>query len=162
MRNLTVRLTCDNQIEVQLGTESRTGECYYLDLRTETESGGESAAGLVSGVRLLLAGWLTLLTELADGEQVFLPFDFSDEYTQWITVHRSGRDVSVVFGWANIEGWAISIRDPSSYSAAAAQFQPDEPLYVQTFYLPRLIGDLRHAVGSLVENGTERSGETAS
>ncbi len=150
MRNLTVRLTCDNQIEVHLGTESRTGECYYLDLQSGTESVA-TADGVIGGLRLLLGGWLALLTELADGGQVFLPFDFSDEYTQWMTVQRVGREAAVVFGWASIEGWAISIRDPSTYSVAAAQFQPDDPVYVQTFYLPRLIGDLRHAICCLVE-----------
>jgi hypothetical protein len=143
MRNLTVRLTSDNQIEVQVGTESRTGECYYLDLRSEIDQSQIGSAELAEGVRSLLRGWLNVLTKMSDGDQVFLPFDFSDEYTRWLTVHRSDREAAVVFGWADVEGWAISPTNPDEYSAALPGFQPDDPLYVQTFYLPRLIGDLR-------------------
>jgi len=109
----------------------------------QPESG---SAELAEGVRELLRGWLSVLMQMSDGEQVFLPFDFSDEYTRWLTVHRRDREATVVFGWADVEGWAISPTNPAEYSKALPGFQPDDPLHVQTFYLPGLIGDLRCAL----------------
>ena len=146
MWKLTVEANPHNQIAVALGSESRVGECYYLGL-TDSATGTEPGAETVrAGLRQLLSGWLVLLQRLSDGQQVFLPFDFSDEYTRWISVRRSGADAEVVFGWAAVEGWAISLQDFSELSCSLTGFCPDEPLVSQQVYLPRLIQQVRCAV----------------
>jgi len=141
MRNVSVRLSAHNQIEVRVGNESRTGETYYLGLQSDHHA---EPCGPVTGTLKLVTEWIRLLSELRDGEQVFLPFDFSDEYTRWLTLTRDARDVSVVFGWANIEGWAIPPSDFSQYAHELPEFVPDEPFYSQSFYLPAVLSDLRH------------------
>lgn len=140
MRNVSVSLNADNQITVQVGSESRAGESYYLGLQPNSENHEFRPA---TGTMQLLTEWIRLLTALGDGQTLFLPFDFSDEYTRWLHVHREGRHVTIVFGWATVEGWAISPHDLSQYAEALPGFMPDEPLITQTLYLPRVLSDLR-------------------
>jgi hypothetical protein len=135
MRTLSVRLNSGNQIEVCCGSESRCGECYYLSL---SESSGDSGAGeaasrsaLQSGLRGLLQEWIRHLQLLEDGGLLWLPFDFSDEYTRWLAVQRSGDEASLVFGWAPVEGWAINPQDLGELPRHLEGFVPDEPLVVE-------------------------------
>jgi hypothetical protein len=148
MRNVSVSLNADNQIEVVVGTESRTGESYYLGLQPNGEAGDFRP---VEGTIQLLRMWIRLLVDLPDGQQLFLPFDFSDEYTRWLTLRREFRYVTIVFGWASVEGWAISPSDLSQYANCLPDFMPDEPLHTQTFYLPRVLSNLRHSLAMLNE-----------
>ena len=165
MRNVFVNLNSNCQIEVQVGTEFRVGESYYLGLQADDEGSGDHP---VEGTHQLVSEWIRLLTELDDGAQLFLPFDFSDEFTRWLTMHRDGRDVTIVFGWATIEGWSIPTRDLSLYAHGVPGFVPDEPLYTQTFYLPRVLSNLRHSLALLaaeVERGKahcQRNGQLQS
>ncbi len=140
MRNVSVSLNPNNQIDVTIGSESRAGESYYLGLQPNSETAGFRPA---AGTLQLVNEWLRLLIELRDGQQLFLPFDFSDEFTRWVTVHRQGRMAEVAFGWATIEGWAISPADLTPYAHGLPGFTPDEPMHLQTFYLPRIIRELR-------------------
>jgi hypothetical protein len=140
MRNVSVSLNADNQITVTLGTESRAGESYYLGLEPNSANHSFRPA---TGIMQLLTEWIRLISELKCGQQLFLPFDFSDEYTRWLNLHRDGRNLIVVFGWATIEGWAISPKDLSQYAHGLPGFMPDEPLISQTLYLPRVLNELR-------------------
>ena len=146
MRNVSVSLNADNQIEVDVGSESRAGESYYLGLHPNSENDDFRP---VKGTMQLVGEWIRLLSDLKDGQQLFLPFDFSDEYTRWLTMLREGRDVTVVFGWATVEGWSISPKDLSQYAHSLPNFMPDEPLHTQTFYLPNVLSNLRHSLAIL-------------
>ncbi len=148
MRNVSVSLNADNQIEVQVGNESRAGESYYLGLQPASENHDFRPA---TGTKQLVGEWIRLLTEMKDGQQLFLPFDFSDEYTRWLTLHREGLDVTIIFGWATVEGWSISPRELSQYAYGVPGFMTDEPFYPQAFYLPRVISNLRHCYAILAE-----------
>lgn len=146
MHNVSVKLNADNQIEVRVGTESRVGESYYLGLQPQNEQHEFRPA---EGILALLSEWIRLLSEMLDGQQLFLPFDFSDEFTRWITVLRSGREVTILFGWATVEGWAICPGDLSEYAQGLPGFVPDEPIHTQSFYLPKFMSDLRRSFGEL-------------
>ena len=148
MRNVSVSLNADNQIEVQVGDESRAGESYYLGLQPASENHDFRPA---TGTMQLVGEWVRLLSKMDDGQQLFLPFDFSDEYTRWLTLHREGRDVTIIFGWATVEGWSISPRDLSQYAYGVPGFMTDEPFLQQTFYLPRVISNLRNCYAILTE-----------
>jgi hypothetical protein len=148
MRTLSVRLNRLNQIEVTVGELSRAGECYYLGLRPGVHAGELPVA---SGVRKLLTQWLQQLIQLRDGEQIFLPFDFSDESTRWLFVERRQDEFTLLFGWAAVEGWAINPDDISEYAQGVPGFTPDLPLDPQSFYRPRVISELRHSVAQLSE-----------
>ena len=146
MRNVSVSLNADNQITVHVGTEYRTGESYYLGLQACSESPNDPP---IEAIMQLVSEWIRLLIELNDGEQLFLPFDFSDEYTRWLTIHRNGCEVTIVFGWAAVEGWSISTGDLSPYAHSLPSFMPDEPLLTQTFYLPHVLSNLRQSLAVL-------------
>lgn len=157
MWKLTVAANPHNQIEVSLGAESRVGECYYLGLSDAARICAESPAAensgaqpdensVQAGLQLLLRGWLQQLLRLSDGGQVFLPFDFSDEYTRWISVRREGAEAELVFGWAAVEGWAICLEDFSDVAYGLTGFSPDEPMFIQRVYLPRLICEVRRVM----------------
>lgn len=148
MRNVSVSLNPHNQIEVRVGTESRSGESYYLGLQPDS---GDHEFRPAAGTLQLISEWIRLLSESTDGDRLFLPFDFSDEYTRWLSVHRDGRSVSITFGWATVEGWAISPRNFSEYAHNLPGFQPDEPIQLQSFYLPRVLNDLQQCRSELVE-----------
>ena len=94
----------------------------------------------------MLGAWLQALLAAADGELIYLPFDFSDEYTRWIACQRDGDQLLVVFGWAEVEGWAISPSDFSEYQKDLPGFSPDEPLTVQSFYRPWFISQIRRSI----------------
>lgn len=146
MRNVSVSLNADNQILVQVGTEHRTGESFYLGL----QAGGKGPGGRpIEAIMQLVSEWIRLLIEMNDGEQLFLPFDFSDEYTRWLTVHRNRCEVTIVFGWAAVEGWSISTQDLNPYAHCLPGFRPDEPLHTQTFYLPHVLSNLRQSLAVL-------------
>jgi len=146
MQNVSVRLNANNQIEVRVGTEFRAGESYYLGLQANCD---DPEFRPLEGTIQLVSEWIRLLSGLRDGQQLFLPFDFSDEYTRWLTLDRHRRDVTIVFGWARIEGWSISTRDLSHYAHGLPGFMPDEPLQTQTFYLPRVLSNLRYSLATL-------------
>lgn len=151
MRNVSVSLNADNQIEVHIGSESRAGESYYLGLQPNS---GDHEFRPVEGTRQLVGEWIRLLTDLKDGQQLFLPFDFSDEFTRWLTLHRDGREVTIVFGWATVEGWSISPRDLSQYAHGLPNFMSDEPLHTQTFYLPQVLSNLRQSLATLTSQAS--------
>lgn len=105
---------------------------------------GESASrvALEAGLRGLLREWLRHLQSLEDGGLVWLPFDFSDEYTRWLAVQRSGDEVSLVFGWAAVEGWAIDPQHLGELPRTLEGFVPDEPLVVEVCSWEQLLGDV--------------------
>jgi len=146
MRHVSVSLNADNQIAVQVGTEYRAGESYYLGLQSNGENPGDHP---IKGILQLVSEWIRLLIELNDGKQLYLPFDFSDEFTRWLTIHRDGQEVTIVFGWAAVEGWSISPGDLSPYAHGLPVFMPDEPLHTQSFYLPRVLSNLRQSLAVL-------------
>ncbi len=156
MRNVAVSLNADNQIEIRVGAESRAGESYYLGLQVDSDSHEFRPA---DGIAQLLREWIRLLIELKDGRQLFLPFDFSDEYTRWLTVQREGCDVAIVFGWSTVEGWAISPGDFTQYAHGLPGFMPDEPLQAQTWYLPNVLSGLRQSLFVLAEASQTRRAE---
>jgi hypothetical protein len=147
VRTLTIRLNSSNQIEVRCGTESRCGECHYLEMGA-TESlhstipSNPTRQLLESSLQQLLREWLTILKSLQNGELVWLPFDFSDESTRWLAVHRTGHEAALVFGWARVEGWAIDPANIGELARGLRDFIPDDPLVVQSCELAALITDI--------------------
>lgn len=145
-QTVTIRLDDDSRIALRIGTESRDGDSYYLGLNTHSPDHNCSAQ---TGLIRLLTAWIRSLCELKDGGLIYLPFDFSDEYTRWLACQRVSQEIMVVFGWAAVEGWAISPSDFSEYLYQVPEFSPDEPLEVQSFYLPWFISQIRRSRSGL-------------
>ena len=129
---------------VQIGEEVRTGDLYYLGIDPRNK---DHECSVDVGLVRLINGWIeTLLAN--EGKRIFcLPFDFSDEFTRWLACEKNGNRITVVFGWAEVEGWSFSPSEFSEHSRDLKGFRPDEPTNPQTFYLPRLLrtcGDRKH------------------
>lgn len=137
-----IQITDGEQFQVQIGEETRTGDLYYLGIDPRNKDHNCSTD---VGLTRLIDGWIeTILAN--EGKRIFyLPFDFSDEFTRWLACEKNGNKITIVFGWAEVEGWSFSPSEFSEHSRDLKNFQPDEPTNPQTFYLPRLLSDLRRA-----------------
>ncbi len=145
---LDLQLTSPDEFRIRLGEETRTGTLYYLGIDPRTADHDCSPA---EGLRRLLTGWLRLLISERQTPPgpCYLPFDFADETTQWLACEISDDMIHAVFGWAPVEGWAISPSDIDRYARQLPEFTPNEPAFVQSFYLPRLLSDLRRVIAGI-------------
>ena len=116
-----------DDVVVRVGDQLYRSDSYYfgLDHRTDEEADGERS------MRQMLEGWRRDVLGCQPGQHVFLPHDFSDQYSGWIRVRASSADaLQLQAGWATIEGWAIP---PSRYDdvlrerpSALEDFTPGE------------------------------------
>ncbi len=137
-----LQISDSQQFRVQIGREVRTGDLYYLGIDPRNRDFDcPTSVGLVR----LIDGWIRTIESAAAGRQFYLPFDFSDEFTRWFACEKSNMEITVVGGWADVEGWAISPSDFSEHSECLQGFRPDEPLNPQTFYTPRFLSELRRS-----------------
>jgi hypothetical protein len=142
-----IQITDGEQFRVQIGEEIRSGDLYYLGIDPRNKD-HECSADV--GLMRLIDGWIETLIA-SEGKRIFyLPFDFSDEFTRWLACEKNGNRITVVFGWAAVEGWSFSPSDFSEHSRDLKDFRPDEPTNPQTFYLPRLLSDLRRSLASII------------
>lgn len=143
-----IQITNGEQFRVQIGEEVRTGDLYYLGIDPRNK---DHECSVDVGLIRLINGWIeTLLAN--EGKRIFyLPFDFSDEFTRWLACEKNGNRITVVFGWAEVEGWSFSPSEFSQHSRDLKGFRPDEPTNPQTFYLPRLLSDLRRSKAQIVK-----------
>lgn len=141
-----VTLTDSEQFAVRVGEELRSGELYYLGIDPAAADHDCSAS---EGLKNLIAGWIRELIAAEEGYILYLPFDFSDEYTRWLACEKHGSEVTCVFGMAEVEGWSFSPSDFSGLARSLQGFQADAPVNPQTFYLPRVLSELRQSYGRL-------------
>ena len=141
-----VSLTDAEQFSVRVGEEQRSGELYYLGIDPKAADHDCSAE---VGLQNLISGWITELISAEEGRILYLPFDFSDEFTRWLACERTGSEVTCVFGMAEVEGWSFSPSDFGGLAKSLQGFQADVPTNPQTFYLPRMLSDLRQSHGRL-------------
>ena len=137
-----IKITDGGQFHVQVGNETRTGDLYYLGIDPRNQDFDCPAS---IGLMRLIDGWIETIISSKDGQVFYLPFDFSDEFTRWLACEKSGAEITVVSGWADVEGWAISPSDFSEHSKGLHGFRPDEPVNPQTFYVPRFLSNLRRS-----------------
>lgn len=99
--------TAHNDLVLQFAGERWVCDSYYLLFDGELLPDREDADKVWAVLRRLLEQWLTAVERLPDGGTAYLPYDFSDQYTGWLACHRSGDEVSVSRGWADVEGWSF-------------------------------------------------------
>jgi len=102
-------------------------DTYYLALDSELLREYEDAGKIGVVLRRLLEQWLTTVENVEDDGTVYLPYDFSDQYTGWLCCFRSGNTASVCRGWATVEGWSISPSAVGQYMTLLPGFRPDGP-----------------------------------
>lgn len=99
--------TAHGDIVLRLGGERWVSDSYYLALDQELLPEREDADKVRAVLRRLLEQWCTAIERLPDGGTAYLPYDFSDQYTGWLSCERSGDLMAVSRGWAEMEGWSF-------------------------------------------------------
>jgi hypothetical protein len=125
---------------LKLGAWRHVCDSYYVAIDESLEAGADIASGLVR----LLDQWLEQLERLPlVGRPVFLPFDFSDQFTGWLRVSSlSGSRVVVEAGWSAVEGWSFCPSDIADTADRLSDFEP-----VNNASIECELGDLVMAIG---------------
>lgn len=119
--------TMHNDITLQFAGLSWTCDSYYLALDEGIFPHRQDAAKVRAVLKRLLDQWLSAVDNLRENDSVYLPYDFSDQYTGWLRCSRSGEWAEVRRGWANLEGWAVLPSAVGHYLTDLPGFLPDGP-----------------------------------
>ena len=75
---------------------------------------------------LLLDQWIEALKSLKNKDTIYLPYDFSDQYTGCIRVVRKENSYEISPGYSMSEGWSVSPSDISNYIQTIADFTSEK------------------------------------
>jgi hypothetical protein len=100
----------------------REFDSYYFWLAIEP---AETTADLKYAVSELLCYWHDKVEESENGDIIFLPIDFSDQYTGCLKVQNSDDELVLTFGFSRRAGWAVSPIDPGNYFREVNDFEAD-------------------------------------
>lgn len=142
-----VSLADNDKFRVQVGEEVRSGELYYLGIDPRNKDHEITAE---EGLYRLIGNWVTSIVEVEDQTSFYLPFDFSDEFTRWLACEKDGSLLTVICGWAEVEGWSFSPSDFGQLLRGLTGFRPEDDASPQTFYTPRFLSDLRRSQATLL------------
>ena len=91
-------------------------DTYYFALAIEPKSGIKE---IKSSVAELIASWNKKLAEIKSGQVIYLPIDFSDQYTGCLRVEKEN-DLNLTYGFSRREGWSVDPINPSEYYESMA------------------------------------------
>jgi len=103
------------------GFPALTLDTYYFSLATEASSSIMSAPHALAA---LLMHWVTAIERVTTDQSIYLPIDFSDQYTGCFNVYCSGDSLSLTYGLSKREGWSVNPLDPGDYCSTITDFQP--------------------------------------
>lgn len=115
------------------GIERRADAYYFaLDrLEDEEEDGDHSPAKIRRVFVELLNQWHAAVGSLEERRHIFLPYDFSDQYTRCLRCSRNGGMLSVVDGWSDHEGWKTQPSALGDYLTTLDHFDSgDSPTFI--------------------------------
>ncbi len=112
--------TDHNDLILRLGTWANRSDSYYYVL----DHAAAHEPDPVAAIRAMLMAWRAAVEACADGDVVWLPHDFSDQYSGWLRCLRRGDTCEVVDGWASVEGWAFY---PSDFVDALGRLDDFRP-----------------------------------
>jgi hypothetical protein len=127
--DLSLRFTDNGRLhdDVELRVDGHTWVCdsYYFAIDRKLLPGREDDPKIKAVLRRLLEQWVSAVQSLPDAGVVFLPYDFSDECTGWLSCRRSGTQIEVCRGWASVPGYSFSPCDIGPYLTGPSGFAPD-------------------------------------
>ncbi len=119
--------TGHDDVELRLEEHAWVCDSYYFAIDRNVLPERRDDPKIRTVLRRLLEQWASAVRNLQDGAVVFLPYDFSDEYTGWLSCTRRGAVIDVSRGWALVEGWSISPSDVGSHLSSLRDFRLDGP-----------------------------------
>lgn len=102
-------------------------DSYYFALDRHLLPECEDAAKIGMALRRLLEQWHAALKKTRVAEAVFLPYDFSDQYTGWLRCTRTDDGFVIVRGWSGVEGWSLSPSNIGNLLYRLESFHADGP-----------------------------------
>lgn len=126
--------TAHDDLHVWIEGYSRPTDSYYFALDPSMLAGDESADKVRRVLVQLLKHWMVALAEATSTRPVYLPFDFSDQYTGCFQCRPDGEFIEIAPGWSGREGWSFAPSDPGDYFFGITDFKSDAPAPIR---LPR-------------------------
>ncbi|MCW3465008.1 hypothetical protein [Chitinophaga nivalis] len=119
-------------------------DTYYFWLKLESVGSKDIKAGVAS----LIAYWIACISNSSPNDIIYLPIDFSDEYTGCLRVEKLSGRLKVTYGYSLTEGYSVNPLDPGDYYNSIADFkaQATEELLVSE---ADLIQSLHRAIDHL-------------
>ena len=149
--------TGHDDVFLTLGKIEGTADAYYLALDRGINDGDESPQKIRLVLQKLLDQWRRVLLSLEDGSSVYLPYDFSDEYTGCLCCRRCGDNVIVMKGYSGVEGWSVMPTDLGNYFTSISDFEASEQPEM-TIALKSLVERISQAITVAARSGSRLGG----
>jgi hypothetical protein len=96
-------------------------DTYYFALAIEPKN---RLAEIKKAVGLLVESWNRKIKGLENGKTIYLPIDFSDQYTGCIKLEKDD-NINLTYGYSMKEGWSIDPINPTDYFDSIIDFKPE-------------------------------------
>jgi hypothetical protein len=97
-------------------------DTYYFCLAAEPL---ETIDDKKNAVSQLIQFWHNKVSESKNGETIFLPIDFSDQYTGCLKVQNQDGQLTLTYGLSRREGYAVDPLNPENYYKEITDFEAD-------------------------------------
>ena len=121
-------------------------DTYYFALAIEPKDGIKE---IKNAVAELIASWNKKQTEMENGQVIYLPIDFSEEYTGCLRVEKKN-DLNLTYGFSRREGWSVDPINPTEYYESISDFdsESDKSLTVKQSEFEKCLTELTEKLKS--------------
>lgn len=106
-------------------------DTYYFCLAVEPV---ETIDDIKNAVSQLIQFWYNKVLESKNGETIFLPIDFCDQYTGCLKVQNQGGKLVLTYGFSRREGYAVNPLNPENYHKEITDFEADSEKHLTVDY----------------------------
>jgi hypothetical protein len=110
------------------GLVDLTLDTYYFAIAVKPD---ETFKATKTAIAQLLSYWQATIQNSLGDQTIYLPIDFSDEYTGCFKIHNRGETLMVTYGFSSRQGYSVSPIDPNDYSTTVTDFQQDVHVHVE-------------------------------
>lgn len=97
-------------------------DTYYFCLAIDPV---DPISDIKNAVSQLLRFWLDKIEESNNGETIYLPIDFSDQYTGCLKVGNKNKQLVLTYGYSRREGYTVDPLNPENYYKSINDFHAD-------------------------------------
>jgi hypothetical protein len=115
-------------------------DTYYFALAIEPKNG---LSEIQKAVSHLIESWKQEINRLKYGQSIYLPIDFSDQYTGCIKLEKHDK-LNLTYGYSMREGWSVDPINPTDYYTSVNDFKSevDKSLVVEQNELENCLNKL--------------------
>ncbi len=102
-------------------------ECdlYYFSFSKDSDNTFDDT---INAFCTLIEFWREKTLECNDNSTIYLPIDFSDEYSGCLKLKREDKNLILTYGYSLREGWSIDPMRPEDYYKEITDFKADPDL----------------------------------